>query len=181
MTSNINDYILWINCILVQTIGNCVFSCGLYRIFLITYLLGYWSGFEAAKTAPWPGWRLHHCCKVLEPSDEWAGRGCYCFLMRWHSWHYWLIRNVVEKLVELKFEFFSFNTFDVSQIFCQRVVQPGPKHSYCILLKGLCWVSVSWILNNALCSMSWMFSVFFCVKLWHQYLAPYAVLSSKYI
>ena len=31
--------------------------------------------------------------------------------------HFWLIRNGVEKLVELKFEFFSFNTFDVSQIF----------------------------------------------------------------
>ena len=29
---------------------------------------------------------LHHCGKFLEPSDEWAGRGCYCFLMRWHSW-----------------------------------------------------------------------------------------------
>ena len=36
--------------------------------------------------------------------------------------HFWLIRNGVEKLVELKFEFFSFNTFDISQIFWQRVV-----------------------------------------------------------
>ena len=50
--------------------------------------LGYldtWSGFEAAKTAPWPSQGLHHCGKFLEPSDEWAGRGCYCFLMRWHN------------------------------------------------------------------------------------------------
>ena len=30
--------------------------------------------------------------------------------------HFWLIRNGVEKLVQLKFEFFTFNTFDVSQI-----------------------------------------------------------------
>ena len=50
--------------------------------------------------------------------------------------HFWLIRNGVEKLVKLKFEFFSFNTFDVSQIFWQRVVQPKPKYCYCILLKG---------------------------------------------
>ena len=29
-----------------------------------------WSGFEAAKTAPWPRRGLHHCGKFLEPSDE---------------------------------------------------------------------------------------------------------------
>ena len=84
-----------------------------------------WSGFEAAKAAPWPSRGLHHCGKFLEPSDEWAGRGCYCFLMRWHIvGHLWLIR--IEKLVEPKFKFFRFNTFDVSQIFWQRVVQPRP-------------------------------------------------------
>ena len=33
--------------------------------------LGYtWSGFEAAKTAPWPSRGLHHLGKFLEPSDE---------------------------------------------------------------------------------------------------------------
>ena len=39
----------------------------------VTYLLGYmdtWSGFEAAKTAPWPSRGLDHCSKILEPSDE---------------------------------------------------------------------------------------------------------------
>ena len=77
--------------------------------------------------------------------------------------HFWLIRNELQKLDELKFEFFNVNTFDVSQIFWQRVVQPTLKYSYCILLKGLCWVSVCWILNNALCSMSWIFSGFYCV------------------
>ena len=29
-----------------------------------------WSGFEAAKTAPWPSRGLHHCGKFLEPPDE---------------------------------------------------------------------------------------------------------------
>ena len=26
-----------------------------------------WSGFEAAKTAPWRSWRLHHLGKLVEP------------------------------------------------------------------------------------------------------------------
>ena len=77
--------------------------------------------------------------------------------------HFWLIRNALQKFVELKFEFFSFKTFDVSLIFWQRVVQTRPKYSYCIFLKGLCWVSVCWILNNALCSMSWVFPGFYFV------------------
>ena len=36
-------------------------------------LLGYldtWSGFEAAKTAPWMNQGLNHFGKFLEPSDE---------------------------------------------------------------------------------------------------------------
>ena len=41
---------------------------------MLTYL-DTWSGFEAAKTAPWPSRGLHHCGKFLEPSDERAGRG----------------------------------------------------------------------------------------------------------
>ena len=41
-----------------------------------------WSGFEAAKTGPWPSRGLHHFGKFLEPLDERAGRGCCCFLMR---------------------------------------------------------------------------------------------------
>ena len=44
--------------------------------------------------------------------------------------HFWLIGNECQKFVELKFEFLSFNTFDVYQIFWQRVVQPRPKCSY---------------------------------------------------
>ena len=79
--------------------------------------------------------------------------------------HFWLIRNELQKLVELKFEFFIFfNTFDVSQIFWQRVVQPRLKYSNCIFLNGLCWVSVCWILNNALCFVSLVFSGFYFVS-----------------
>ena len=40
-----------------------------------------WSGFEAAKPAPWPSRGFHHVGKFLETSDEIAGRGCYCFLL----------------------------------------------------------------------------------------------------
>ena len=36
----------------------------------INTYLDTWSGFEAAKTAPWPSRGLHHCGKFLEPSDE---------------------------------------------------------------------------------------------------------------
>ena len=51
--------------------------------------------------------------------------------------HFVIIRNELWKFVELKFDFFSFNTFDVFQIFWQRVVQPRPKYSYSFFLKGL--------------------------------------------
>ena len=67
--------------------------------------------------------------------------------------HFFFIMNELQKFVELKFEFISFNTFDVSQIFWQRVVQTRPRYSYCILLKGLCWVSVVgyWITHCVPC------------------------------
>ena len=39
---------------------------------------------------------------------------------------FWLIRNELQKIVDLKFEFFNFNTFDVPQIFWQRIVQTRP-------------------------------------------------------
>ena len=117
---------------------------------------------------------LHHFDKFLEPSDEWAGRECCCFLLRWRSWVFLADQEWAPETCRAKFEFFSFNTYGVSRIFWQRVVQPRPKYSYCILLKGFCWVSVCWILNYALCSMSWVFSVFlFCDPLCHQYLTLY--------
>ena len=53
---------------------------------VVSTYLDTWSGFEAAKTAPWPSRGLHHFGKFLEPSDERAGRGCCCFLMWWYSW-----------------------------------------------------------------------------------------------
>ena len=54
---------------------------------LLTWILGVVSK-QLIKTDPWPSRRLHHFGKFLEPSDEWAGRGCYCFLMRRHSWSF---------------------------------------------------------------------------------------------
>ena len=146
---------------------------------LMTYL-DTWSGFEAAKTAPWPSRRLHHLSNSLSRQmselvvdavasccDDMVGK-------------FWLIRNELQKFVEIKFEFFSLNTFDVSQIFWQRVVQLRPKYSYCIFSKGLWRVSVCWILNNAVHVLD-VFWFLLCVPLYHQYLTPYAVLSSKYI
>ena len=40
--------------------------------------------------------------------------------------HFWLIRNEFQKFAELKFEFFSFNTFDVSDILATSSVNRGP-------------------------------------------------------
>ena len=56
---------------------------------------------------------------------------------------------------------FSVLTLSVSlRYFGNELYKQGPKYSYCIFLKGLCWVFVCWILNNALCSMSYVFLVF---------------------
>ena len=55
--------------------------------------------------------------------------------------HFWLIRNGVEKLVELKFEFFRFNTFDVSDILatsCTTEVQIQLLHSLEGIVLGFC-------------------------------------------
>ena len=71
-------YVFYSSEIIVSLLSYC------NTVYLLTYL-DTWSGFEAAKTAPWPSQGFQHFGKFLEPSDEWAGRGCYCLLMRWHS------------------------------------------------------------------------------------------------
>ena len=92
----------------------CVISC----IELSITYLDTWSGFEAAKTAPWPSRGLHHCVvnslspQMSELVEDAIASSCGDIVR-----HFWLVRNGVEKLVELKFEFFSFNIFDVPQIF----------------------------------------------------------------
>ena len=54
---------------------------------------------------------------------------------------------------------FSVLTLSMSlRYFGNKLYKRGRKYSYCIFLKGLCWVSVCWILNSALRSMSWVFS-----------------------
>ena len=58
--------------------------------------------------------------------------------------HFWLIRKELQTFVEVKFEFLSFNTFDVSEIFWQRVVQPTTEaqiqllHSVDGIVLGFC-------------------------------------------
>ena len=97
-----------------------------------------WSGFEAAKPAPWPSRGLHQLGKFLEPSSGIVGRGCCCFFLRWQSCAFWAHKEWALEICRVKLEFFSFNTFDVSRIFWQRVVQPRPKHSYCMhFLEGI--------------------------------------------
>ena len=105
------------------TISKFTTSSDLWILDVLCWLyLDNWSGFEAAKTPPWLSRGLHHRGKFLELSDEWAGRGCYCFLMRCHSWALLADQEWCRWIIELKFEFFSFNTFDVSQIFWQRAI-----------------------------------------------------------
>ena len=99
------------------------------------------------------------------------------------TWAFLVNQELVLEVCRAKIYFFTFYTFDVSEIFCKRVVQPRSKYSYCIFLKELCLVSVCWILNNALAvfHVLCVFWFLYCVQLYHQYLAPYVVLSSKYI
>ena len=178
-------HVVWFVYCWVILLSCSLYIAGLYCYPVVCILLGYtwlltfldtWSGFEAAI-------RLLHgrvgdsttSVNSLSPQMSELVEDAIA------SWYgdivedFWLIGNELQKLEEFKFQFFTFHTFDVSQIFWQWVVQPNPKYSYCILLKGLCWVSDCWILNNTLCSMSWMFSGFYCVphcaiNIWHHML-----------
>ena len=58
---------------------------------------------------------------------------------------------------------FSVLTLSMSlRYFGNELYKRGQKQLL-LFLKGLCWVSVCWILNIALCSMSRVFSVFYFV------------------
>ena len=122
-------------------------------------ILGYLEWFRAANSITLVNSLSPQMCELVEVDvASWCG-------------HFWLVRNELQKFVELKFKFLSFDTFDISQIFWQ----PRPKYIYCIFLKGLCWVFVCWILYNALCSMSLVFSEFYfvphrAINSWHHML-----------
>ena len=108
-------------------------------------------------------------------SPQWAIRGCSCFLMRWHSWAFLAHQEWAPETCQAQILIFQFLHFRRLSDILATSCTTEAKYSYCILLKGLCWVSVCWILNNALCSMSWMFSVFYCVSncainIWHHML-----------
>ena len=74
------------------------------------------------KPAPRPR-ILHRCCILFEPQDEIADQRCCCFLPWWHSCAFWAHHEWVLEICTANFEFFSLNTFDVSQIFRQQLVQ----------------------------------------------------------
>ena len=151
-----------------------------------TYTWNTWSRFEAVKLAPWPSRRLHHLCKFRAPNGEIAFQGSYCLnlLLAAVSWLVilgWSRMISSDFLSSCKFEFSSFNTFDVTQIYKQRVVQARPKHRNCISLKWLSWVSVCCQLITNLVRVLDGLWFLFCAPLYHLYLAPCVVLSSKYI
>ena len=60
----------------VYILSVCTVQC--IAIVILNYITSFnilayldtWSGFEAAKTVPWPSRELHHCGKFLEPSDK---------------------------------------------------------------------------------------------------------------
>ena len=76
-----------------------------------------WSGFKSVKPAPLLSRGFIHLAKLLEPIDEIAGQGFYCFLLRWHSLAFRLIRNVFYNFFKLKLIVFSFNTLMFSDIY----------------------------------------------------------------
>ena len=84
--------------------------------------------------------------RFLEPSDEIADPGCCCFLPRWHSWAFWAHQEWVLEICWARFQFFSFNTFYVSQIFRKRDVQAScTMESNCTIY--IC-LNVLWYLLN---------------------------------
>ena len=67
----------------------------------------------------------HHSGKFLETSDEWAGLGCYCFLMRWHGWAFLAGQEWCLETRPAEIWIFQFNTFDVSDILATSCTTEG--------------------------------------------------------
>ena len=128
--------------------------------YLISHYLVYVEWWQSSEPAPRTSRRLHCRCRFLEPYDGIADQGCCCFLPRWRSWAILCSSGMSStKFVQLKFEFLSFNTAHISDIWttsCTRKVQIRLQH----FLKGLHWVSVYGVIYYSLYSMSWMVSVF---------------------
>ena len=108
-------------------------------------------------------WGLHHFGKFLEPSDEWAGRGCCCFMIRWHivghfSWSGMSARNLSSSNLN-----FSVLTLSMSlRYFGNELYNRGPNIVIAFSL-GDCSGFVRWRLTNARCYISWVFSGFYFV------------------
>ena len=108
-------------------------------IFDFMFIVLYWMDTIVVDLLLVPSRWFHHghLGKFLDFLLLW-----HYFLLLWHSWAIWAHQQWVLEICQAQIWIFSFNTFDVSQIFWQRVVQQRPKHSYCIFLKELRWVSV---------------------------------------
>ena len=108
---------------------------------LLTYL-DTWSSFEAAKTAPFQSRGLHHFGKFLEPSDEGAGRGCCCFLMRWHSWAFLAHQEWAPEICRAQIWFFSVLTLSMSlRYFSNELYKRGPN-----TVIAFFWMDCTWFL-----------------------------------
>ena len=101
-----------------------------------------WSGYEAAKTAPWPNRGLHQFGKFLEPSDELAGQGCCCFLMWWHSWAFLAHQEWAPKICWIQIWIFQFQHFrclsDILATSCTNEAQIQLLHFLEGIVLGFC-------------------------------------------
>ena len=130
-----------------------------YQMLLIR--INFFFSFEAAKTAF--GWIGDSTTSVnsLSPQMSELVKGCSCFLMRWHSWAFLAHQEWAPETCRAQIWIFQFQHFrclsDILATSCTNEV------------------SVCWILNNALCSMTWVLSGFDFVQhceinIWHHML-----------
>ena len=113
----------------------------------------------------------HHCCRFHELNYETADQGCCCFLPWWHSWAILAQKELVSEICPAHIKFFTVLTFLISLRYLGRVHKQS-SNNYCIYMKGLCWVSVCWLLYNTL-YVFFVFNVFwflFCAPLYHLHL-----------
>ena len=85
-----------------------------------------WSGFEAAKTAPWPSLGLHNFGKFFEPSDGCMSWSRMLLLPDAVTWHFCLIRNELQKLVEPNLNFLVLTLSMSLRYFGNELYNRGP-------------------------------------------------------
>ena len=121
----------------------------------------------------WIPWALRWVQLVEDAIASWCGD---------IVWHFWLIRNGLEKLVELKFEFFL--TLSLSlRYFGNELYNRGPNTVIAFSWRDCArFLFVGyWITHCVPCLECFLVFIVCPIMPSHQYLAPYAVLSSIYI